>query len=181
MEQSSLGIRTVNRTPDFGSAVIGRVIGTDDFDKYGILDVKLLDGSAPSRVWVINTIDREPVLGDHVLIDYIAGSKTAPYLVGFLEASYMRNFVQVKKDLIRLQLPVFDIGTIDGESHEDVKLKLLDDSHRDNRAMIELTTSHLLIQFPTAPGSPPSYIKLKSDGNIIVQSRAGGTDIDPES
>lgn len=179
MDQSSLGRQEIHNTPSYEGTDLARVIDTTDFDKFGIIDVVLLDGSNPSRVWVTNNIDREPVDGDMVLIGYIAGRKNSPYLLGFLDDSYMRNFVQIKKDLIRLQLPLFDIGVIGGESHEDTKSNLLDDSHRDNRAMIELTPEHLLIQFPTAPGSPPSYLKMTLDGKIIVQSRAN-TSLDPE-
>lgn len=174
MNQTSLGTQQQNNTPRFGSNDIARVIGTDDFDLYGIIDVILLDGSNPARVWVSNSIDREPVSGDMVLIGYISGHKNAPYLIGFLDDCYMRNFVQIKKDLIRMQLPIQAIGVIGGESHIDSQGKLLDDSHRGNRAIIEVTPAHTYLQFPGGSVEiTGGNMSIVHSGNINIT--AGGT------
>lgn len=182
MEQSSLGRKEVHNTPSYGANKdIARVVDTTDFDKYGIIDVVYIDGSNAARVWVTNPIDREPVTGDLILVGYISGQKNAPYLSGFIEESYMRNFVQIKKDLIRIQLPVMEIGVVEGISHKDTQEKLLNDDYRGKRALMELTPEHFYIQFPTEDGSEVAFIEILPTGRIIVQSAKGaGIDLDPK-
>ena len=162
-EQSALGGRVISRQPNYNHTKIGRVTSVKDFQKYGRIEVIFLDYSQPAPVWVFNNIDREPVEGDHVLVGFIEGRKDTPYVIGFLKnMSYTTNFVVVKKDMIRLQLPVFDIGVKNGRAHKDVQEHLLNEGKKNERAIVELTPSHLLLQFPT--GGSPVTLKLSASG-----------------
>ena len=166
-EQSSLGGRVISRLPNYTHTKIGRVTSVKDFHKYGRIEVIFLDYSQPAPVWVFNDIDREPVEGDQVLVGFIEGRKDAPYVIGFLKnASYTTNFVVVKKDKIKLQLPIFDIGIKNGKAHKDVQEHLLDNNKQSERAYIELTPDGILASFPVDKdgAEPPAHIKIDASG-----------------
>ncbi len=166
-EQSSLGGRTIHRSPSYNQNKIGRVTSIKDFHKYGRIEVIFLDYSQPVPVWVFNDIDREPVEGDQVLVGYVDGRRDTPYVIGFLKnGSYTTNFVVVKKDKIKLQLPIFDIGVKDGVAHKDVQTHLLDNNNQAQRAYIELTPTEALLKFPTSKdgSTPPAHFKVTATG-----------------
>lgn len=169
-EQSSLGGRKINRTPNFGDLLFARVTSTKDFIKYGRIEVIFLDSSQPSPVWVVNDVDREPVIGDNVLVGYIEGKKDAPYLAGFVKnKNWSTNFVVVKKDKIKLQLPVYLFDTSgqfkkDSIGHKDVKGNLLDNQKQIQRATVELNPDELYIQMPFNTSRRPMKISMKRKG-----------------
>lgn len=166
-DQSALGGKTTNRMPGFNDKRFAKVTETKDYHKYGKISAVFLDYSQPSPIWVVGDIDREPVPGDMIVVGYLDGRKDAPYLAGFVKnESYTTNFLVVKKDKIKLQLPVFEIGKKDGVAHEDVKTHLLTNSKQAERAYIELTPDHALVSFPMDKDgkNPPATIKVTTDG-----------------
>lgn len=168
-EQSSLGGKAVSRAPSYNHTKIARVTSTKDFHKYGRIDVIFLDYGQPAPVWVFNDLDREPVDGDQVLVGFVDGRKDTPYMIGFLKnGSYTTNFFVMKKDKIKLQLPVFNIGVKDGKAHKDVQSHLLDNGKQKERAYIELSPTEVLIHFPTSEaGTNPAIIKVTATEVLI--------------
>lgn len=186
--QSSLGGRTVHRTPSYEATKIGKVISIADYKKYGKIEVVFLDHGYPLPVWVVGSIDREPVTGDQVLVGYMEGRKDAPYMVGFVRnESYTSNFIEVAKDRVRVQLPVFEIGKKDGVAHKDVKEHLLKDDKLVQRAYVELTPDHAKLSFPTDKdgATPPTHFKISASGvevfhptgNFVVKLPKGIMDV----
>jgi hypothetical protein len=174
-DQASLGGKTANRQPGFNDKRFAKVTDTKDFHKYGKISAVFLDYSQPSAIWVVGDIDREPVSGDMIVVGYLDGRKDSPYLAGFVKnQSYTTNFLVVKKDKIKLQLPVYEIGVKDGVSHEDVKTHLLDNSKQDERAYIELAADHALISFPTSQtgATAPAIITVTASG-VTIDHPAG--------
>jgi len=164
-DQSALGGKSVNRLPKFDSTRLAHVTSTKNYEKYGRIEVVFLDYSQPVPVWVIGGIDREPVEGDTVIVGYLDNRKDAPYLAGFLRnSSYGTNFITVKRDLIKLQLPIFEIGVKDGTADKDVQGHLLDDSKQSQRAYVELTPAHALISFPVDKSGSAATIKITQAG-----------------
>jgi uncharacterized Zn-binding protein involved in type VI secretion len=170
--QNAFGSKQVHRDPDFsGVTKIARVTSAVDFNQFGRIEVIFLDYGQPMPVWVVGDIEREPVAGDQVIIGYIDGRKDSPYLIGFVKnKSYTTNFVVVKKDKIKFQLPIFDIGVIDGKAHKDTEGNLLDNSKQAERAYIELTPTYALLSFPTSPtgATEPAIIKVTATGIDIT-------------
>lgn len=166
-DQSSLGGRQIYRLPKFDQITVARVTSVKDYEKFGRIEVVGLDNSQPVPIWVIGDIDREPVEGDQILMGYIEGRQDAPYMKGYVKnKSYGTNFIVMKKDKIKLQLPVFEVGVIGGASHKDTQGNLLDDANQEQRAYIELAVDHALISFPTDidGATPPAFIKVTADG-----------------
>ncbi|CAJ1315909.1 hypothetical protein [Paenibacillus nuruki] len=175
-DQSALGGRTVNRQPPFNSARLAKVTSTKDYSKFSRIEVIFLDYSQPVPVWVMNDIDREPVVGDSVLIGYIDNRKDSPYLIGFQKnSSYSTNFISVQQDKIKLQLPVYDVGIKDGLAHKDVQSNLLDDSNQLKRAYIELDPDHALVSFPTDRVGKPATFTI--DKNKVEASYPVGDEL----
>lgn len=164
-DQSALGGRTVNRQPPFNSSRLAKVTSIKDYMKFGRIEVIFLDYSQPVPVWVMNDIDREPVVGDSVLIGYIDNRKDSPYFIGFQKnSSYATNFISVQQGKIKLQLPIHDIGIKDGIAHKDVQSNLLDDSNQLKRAYIELDPDHAIVSFPTDRlGKPATFTINKNE------------------
>jgi len=170
--QSNLGPLKIHRLPNFTEPKMGRVTSTRDYSKYGRIEVVFLDYGVPCPVWVIGDIDREPVEGDMVLIGYMEGRGDRPYLIGYMKnSSYSTNFIQVKKDLIRVQLPIHQI-------EQDVSENLLDDSKQDQRAYMELTPTHSRFNFPTSSdgSTPPAYIEITA-GGINIYHPTGNVEV----
>jgi hypothetical protein len=172
-DQSAFGSRKVHRVPGFdGITKIARVTSTKDFHKYARIEVIFIDYGQPMPVWVVGDTDREPVEGDQVIIGYIDGRKDAPYLIGFVKNhSYTTNFIVVKKDKIKLQLPIMAVGTKDGVSHKDVQGNLLDNGNQEQRAYIELAETHAMVSFPTTQDGnnpAPATIEMTSTGAIVT-------------
>lgn len=182
-EQSAFGSRKIHRAPSFdGITKIARVTSAKDFHKYGRIEVLFLDYGQPMPVWVVNDLDREPVEGDQVVIGYIDGRKDAPYLIGFMKnKSYTTNFIVVKKDKIKLQLPVFEIGKKDGVAHKDVQSNLLDGTKQEQRAYVELTPDHAIVSFPTDKEgkTPPAIIKITASEALV--KHPGAVKVEGES
>ncbi|MBE0335122.1 hypothetical protein [Paenibacillus sp. 23TSA30-6] len=169
-DQSALGGKSVNRLPEFNSTRLAHVTSTKNYEKYGRIEVVFLDYSQPVPVWVIGGIDREPVEGDTVIVGYLDNRKDTPYLAGFLRnSSYGTNFITVKRDLIKLQLPVYEIGVKDGIADKDVQGHLLNESKQQQRAYVELTPEHALLSYPTDKDGelPPVTVKITSGGAEI--------------
>lgn len=169
-DQSALGGRVVNRMPSFNTNRLARVTSIKDFHKLGKIEVVFLDYSQPAPVWVVGDIDREPVEGDMVVVGYLDNRKDAPYLQGFVKnGSYTTNFMVLKRDKIKLQLPVFDIGVKDGTAHNDVKGHLLDNSKQNQRAYVELTPTHAIVSFPTSEdgSTAPATVKITASEVVI--------------
>ncbi|MGG1673512.1 hypothetical protein ACIFOE_23300 [Paenibacillus sp. NRS-1783] len=165
-DQSSLGGKSLNRMPEFNATRLAKVTSTKDYEKYARIEVIFLDYSQPVPVWVMGDLDREPVEGDTVIIGYLDNRKDAPYLAGFQKnSSYGTNFINVKRDLIKLQLPVYEIGVKDGIADKDVQGHLLDDGKQSLRAYVELTPEHALLSYPTDKEgkNPPATVKVASD------------------
>jgi hypothetical protein len=170
IEQSSLGTKKMNRLPKYSSYTIARVTSVADYHKYARIEVLFLDYSQPCPVWVIGELDREPVEGDQVLIGFIEGRQDMPYVKGFVKnKSYTTNFVVVKKDKIKLQLPIFEIGVKDGMAEKDVESNLLDNTKQSERAYIELTEDHVFVSFPTSKdgSTAPATIEITATGMTI--------------
>ena len=164
-DQSSLGGRKIHRQPDYGKTDYARVTSNKDYDKYGIIEVILLDYSKPMPVWIVGDIDRKPVVGDQVLIGYIGGRKDAPYLVGHVKTkSYTTAFIEVHHDRIRIQLPVLEVGKKDGKAHNDVKEALQNEGKLKERAYIELDTKKARMSFPVAEGIKPTHFQISPEG-----------------
>jgi hypothetical protein len=166
-DQSALGGKTTNRMPEFNATRLARVTSIKDYEKYARIEVIFLDYSQPAPVWVLGDIDREPVEGDIVIVGYLDNRKDAPYLAGFQKnSSYGTNFITVKRDKIKLQLPVYEIGVKDGMAHKDVQGNLLDDSKQSQRAFMELTPEHALLSYPAdkAGKKPPATVKVAPGG-----------------
>ncbi|WP_025684580.1 hypothetical protein [Paenibacillus maysiensis] len=169
-DQSSLGGKTTNRMPEFNATRLGHVTSTKDYEKYARIEVIFLDYSQPVPVWVFGDVDREPVEGDTVIVGYLDSRKDAPYLAGFLRnGSYGTNFITIKRDLIKLQLPIFEIGVKDGTADKDVQGNLLDDSKQQQRAYVELTPEHALLSYPTDKEgkNPPATVKV-TPGSVEI-------------
>ena len=173
--QSSLGEKKVNRFPSFTKNNIGRVTKNSDYEAHGIIEVVMLDYSKPFPVWVVGDIDRKPMTGDMVLVGYIDGRKDAPYLVGFVKnKSYTTNFIEVREDRIRVQLPVKQIGVKDGTAHNDTKTNLTSDGNLPNRGYVEIKGAKITIHHP-------SEVDIVSGGNIGITAignitmQAGGS------
>lgn len=148
--QSSLGGHKVHRTPSYQMTKIGKITSIKDYKKYGKIEAVFLDHGYPFPVWVVGSIDREPVTGDQILVGYMEGRKDAPYMMGFVRnEAYTSNFIEVSKDRIRVQLPVLDIGVKNGRAHNDVKSNLMDDSKLSQRAYVELTPLKATVYHPT--------------------------------
>jgi hypothetical protein len=165
--QSSLGPKHVHRLPAFHETKLARITSTREYLKYGRVEVIFLDYSHPVAVWVIGDLDREPTEGDRVLISYMEGRHDAPYIVGFVRnKAYTSNFITVKKDKIKIQLPVFGIGTDGSKADKDIQGHLLDDTKQNERAYIEISPSEVAINFPfDATGvKSPATIKLTASG-----------------
>lgn len=165
-DQAALGGKTTNRMPEFNATRLAKVTSTKDYEKYARIEVVFLDYSQPVPVWVMGDLDREPVEGDTVIVGYLDNRKDAPYLAGFLRnSSYGTNFITVKRDLIKLQLPVYEIGVKDGIADKDVRGHLLDANKQQQRAYVELTPEHALLSYPTDKEgkNPPATIKAASD------------------
>lgn len=164
-DQSALGGKSVNRLPKFDSTRLARVTSIKDYEKYARIEVVFLDYSQPVPVWVMGDLDREPVEGDTVIIGYLDNRKDAPYLAGFHKnSSYGTNFITVKRDLIKLQLPVLEIGVKGGIADKDVQGNLLDNSKQSQRAYMELTPEHALISFPVNKSGSAATIKITQVG-----------------
>lgn len=172
--QSSLGRKTIHRTPDYNGTEIGKVTSIDKYKKYGIIEVMCLNYSQPAPVWVVGDIDREPVEGDQVLIGFIDGRPDTPYLIGFVKnSSYTTNFITVRKDKIRVQLPVL-------QATKDVADKLLDETKLNKRAYLELSPSEAKLYFPVNDTGKGAYVKITASGieikhdtgNVVIN---GGT------
>lgn len=162
-EQAGLGQRKEHRAPTYSQNKIGRVTSTADYAKYGRINVMFLDYGQPAPVWVIGDLDREPVTGDSVIVGWLDGRKDAPYLQGFVKnEAYTTNFISVAKDKVRVQLPVYDIGTKGGVSAQDVDGNLLDEGNLPKRAYVELTPDGVTVSFPTSKtgSTPPATITL---------------------
>lgn len=169
-EQSSLGQRVVNRLPRYGTSSIARVTSVTDYHQYARIEAIFLDGGQPCPIWCIGELDREPVEGDQVLVGFIEGRQDAPYIQGFVKnKSYTTNFVIVKRDKIKLQIPVFDIGTKNGLADKDVQGNLLDNTKQNQRAYIEVTPDHAFVSFPTSKdgSTAPATIELTATGVVI--------------
>ncbi|WDZ57708.1 hypothetical protein MF625_07945 [Paenibacillus polymyxa] len=169
-DQSALGDKSVNRLPEFNSTRLARVTSIKDYEKYARIEVVFLDYSQPVPIWVIGDIDREPVEGDTVIVGYLDSRKDAPYLAGFLRnGSYGTNFITVKRDKIKLQLPVFEIGKKGGVADKDVQEHLLDASKQQQRAYVELTPEHALLSYPSDKDgkNPPVTVKV-APGNVEI-------------
>ncbi|WP_308722508.1 hypothetical protein [Paenibacillus polysaccharolyticus] len=139
-DQSALGGRMTNRMPEFNATRLAKVVSTKDYERFGRIEVVFLDYSQPIPVWVTGEIDREPIEGDQVIVGYLDNRKDAPYLAGFLRnAGYGSNFISIKREIIKIQLPVSDD---DSEEH------LLDDRKQSQRVYAELTPNHAMISFP---------------------------------
>lgn len=166
--QSSLGNQVIQRGHKYNTTKICKVTSTKDYHKLGRIEVVSLDYSKPYPVWVVGSIDREPQTGDQVVIGYIEERKDAPYLKGFVKnKAYTTNFIEVRKDRVRVQLPVFQIGVKDGIAHNDVKEHLLNDSKLSQRAYVELAPNHAIVSFPTSEGNPPAQIKITASEVLI--------------
>lgn len=183
--QSSLGGKTIHRSPTYSQSKIGRVTSIQDYKLYGRIEVVFLDYGMPFPVWVIGDLDREPVTGDQVVVGYMEGRKDAPYLAGFIKnSSYTSNFVQIQQNRIRLQLPVFEVGERNGDAHNEAKSGMVDDnkphanSLTHHRAYVELTPEHSLISFPYDENfvEPPVTIKLTKKGTIELTTKNGTTE-----
>jgi len=128
--------------PTYTEGQIGRVTSTNDYTKYGRIEVILIDYGQPFPVWVSGDVDREPVSGDLVLLGYLQGRPDAPYMLGFVRnESYTANFVLVTKDKITIQFPT---DPVDVEEH------LLDDAKKVSRMTIEVTASGVVINGGTS-------------------------------
>lgn len=182
-EQSSLGPRKEHRMPDYGSQTkIARVTGTKDYHAVGRIEAIFLDYGQPLPIWIVGQLDREPVPGDEIVVGYLEGRKDAPYMIGFMKnGAYTTNFLVVKKDKIKLQLPIFGIDTKDSAADKDVRGHLLDESKQAERAYIEVTPDHALISFPTSDtgATPPATITITASEVTIDHPGAikhhGGT------
>jgi hypothetical protein len=176
-DQSSLGGRSVNRLPSYTNLQMARVTSTADFHQYGKLEAVFLDMSQPAPIWVFNDLDREPVAGDFILVGFMEGRKDLPYMHGFAKnQSYTTNFVVVKKDKVKLQLPIFEIGVIDGIAHEDVKTHLLDNDKQSERAYVEITEDHAILSYPTSEEGAQAQIELTADyAKISFPTNATGS------
>lgn len=173
-DQSALGGRTVNRAPAYNHLQMARVTSTKDFNKFGKIEAIFLDYSQPVPIWVINDLDREPVSGDFILVGFMEGRKDMPYMVGFVKnKNYTTNFMVIKKDKIKLQLPVFDIGVKDGKAHKDTQDHLLDNTKQAERAYIELTPDAALIQFPTSKTGATAPASIKITATEVIISHPG--------
>jgi hypothetical protein len=169
-DQSSLGGKFTSRLPSYNHLQIARVTSVKDFHKYGKIEAIFLDYSQPAPIWVINDVDREPVEGDFILVGFMEGRKDVPYMVGFVKnKSYTTNFMVVKKDKIKLQLPVFDVGVKDGKAHKDVQEHLLDNAKQTQRATVEMTPDHILIHFPFKDGLAPMKVELRKSGEMELR------------
>ncbi|MDQ0719814.1 hypothetical protein QF049_001075 [Paenibacillus sp. W4I10] len=187
-DQAALGGKTTNRMPEFSATRLAKVTSTKDYGKYARIEVVFLDYSQPVPVWVMGELDREPVEGDTVIVGYLDNRKDAPYLAGFLRnSSYGTNFITVKRDLVKLQLPVYEIGVKDGIADKDVQGHLLDDSKQSQRAYVELTPDHALLSYPTdkegknppvtlrvAPGSVEISCPVPDEAPAYIHLSAGG-------
>ncbi|MFS8214826.1 hypothetical protein [Paenibacillus sp. S29] len=187
-DQSSLGGKTTNRMPEFNATRLARVTSIKDYEKYARIEVVFLDYSQPVPVWVMGNLDREPVEGDTVIVGYLDNRKDAPYLAGFLRnGSYGTNFITVKRDKIKLQLPVFEIGKKGGVADKDVQEHLLDESKQQQRAYVELTPEHALLSYPSdkegknppvtvkvAPGSVEISCPIPDEAPAYIRLSAGG-------
>lgn len=170
VDQSSLGGRVTSRLPNYNHLKMARVTSVKDFNKFGKVEAIFLDYSQPSPIWVINDLDREPVEGDYILVGHMEGRKDVPYMVGFVKnRSYTTNFAVMKKDKIKLQLPIFDIGVKNGKSHKDTDGNLLDNSKQKERAYIEISPEHAFMSYPTDAKdlTKQSTLELKADGTVI--------------
>jgi len=169
-EQSAFGSRQVHRLPPYSESKLARVTSTKDYIKYGRIEVIFLDYGQPAPVWVVGDIDREPVEGDMVVVGFLDNRQDSPYLIGFVKnENYTTNFVVVKKDKVKLQLPVFEIGVKDGKAHKDVKENLLDNAKQTQRATVEMTADHLLIHYPFDPELAPMKIELRKSGEMELR------------
>lgn len=168
--QSSLGSKTLNRLPTFNDTFFAKIISTKDYEKFGKVEVVFLDTSQSSPVWVVGDIDREPVVGDFVLISFVEGKKDAPFLVGFVKnKNKTTNFVSVKENKIRLQLPtyIYDIeGNLSDDSlgKLDLSTNLINENNKSQRVMIELNTSELNVQMPFNKFRNPMRLTMKRLG-----------------
>lgn len=162
--QSSLGSQKVNRNPKYDKTDIGRVTANDRYEKYGIIEVVMLDHSTPFPVWVVGDIDRKPMTGDHVHIGYVDGRKDAPYLVGHVKnKSYTTNFIEVDEKHVIIQLPVMEVGKKDGKAHNDTKKFLLEVKNKKQRAYVELIEDGIKIYHPVKKDDVDNgaYVEIK--------------------
>ncbi|WP_028590363.1 hypothetical protein [Paenibacillus massiliensis] len=167
-DQSALGGKTVNRMPEFNATRLARVTSVKDYEQYGRIEVVFLDYSQPVPVWVFSGVDREPVEGDTVIVGYLDNRKDAPYLAGFHKNnSYGTNFVVVKRDMVKLQLPVFEIGVKDGAAYADIQGNLLDTAKQDQRAYVELSPNHVLLSYPLDKDGKLSPVKVELSHSAV--------------
>ena len=157
--QSALGRQKENRLPSYGSVVkIGRVASAKDYRKKGTIEVTFLDYGAPLPVWVIGSIDREPVTGDMVVIGYMEASKENPYLIGFIQnKSYTSNNIIIEKDRILFQFPT---------SEEDRKAFNTGDKAKMKRVYAELTKDAVKFVHPDV-----GHIKLEKGVGVEAYSK----------
>lgn len=170
-DQSSLGSKTVNRNPSFNADRLARVTSVKDLYTAGRIEAVFLDFSQPSPVWVVGDLDREPVEGDMIVIGYLDARKDAPYMRGFVKnQAYTTHFMIVKKDKIKLQLPIFEIGVKDGKAHKDVQEHLLDNAKQVERAYVELVEDHAIVSFPTSEDEPnrTTFVKLEPTRAVVA-------------
>lgn len=170
-EQSSLGRRKEHWAPSYIQDKMARVTSIKDLYTYGRIEAIFLDYGQPMPIWVVGDIDREPVEGDEIIVGYMDGRKDAPYLMGFVKnGSYTTNFAMIKKDLIRLQLPVFGIGTAGSKATTDAEGNLMDDARQPERAFLELSPSHAVLSFPTSESgaTPPATITITASEVTIT-------------
>lgn len=179
--QSSLGGKQIHRTPSYHQTKIGRVTSIKDYKKYGKIEVVFLDHGYPFPLWVVGSIDREPVTGDQILVGYMEGRKDAPYMMGFVRnESYTSNFIEVAKDRIRVQLPVMQIGVKNGKAHKDVQGFLQDNTKLKERAYVELTPLKATVHHPIALELKSGDITVNASGSIKFNSpavSAGGNNL----
>jgi hypothetical protein len=139
--QNSLGSPKVHRTPTYEKTKIGKVVSVANYKKYGKIDVVFLDYGATTNVWVLGDVDREPIEGDMVIVGYMEGRKDTPYMAGFVRnQSYTSNRILIGKDYVRVQLPASD---------KDREGNLLDDTKKEQRPYVELTSTKTRVFRPS--------------------------------
>jgi hypothetical protein len=141
---------------------MGRISSTTNYTKQGKVEVMFLDGGRPMPVWASGHIDREPSVGDMVIIGYAEGRKDTPYVVSFIRNSSMTaNYIHIKKGSIVFQLP---------KDAKDEEGRMLEDANKAGRPYIEMTQDKMVFHHPKA-------IEFSSDGTITANGEDLKVDI----
>lgn len=157
--QNSLPTPKNNRFPEFNTVQAAKVTSIKDLEEKGQIYVKFNKRGSPAPVNVMENGGHViPSEGDYVLVGFVDGDKTTPYLIGYAMNNYAcANFFRLSAQGITLQFP---LDETDAEEH------MTDDTKESKRASIRIHSNSMELYYPV--GGDAVKVTLTKDGVLDV-------------